>query len=556
MAEAGTIIDSFLVEVGLDPKKFEAGRKKVSEDFKKMKDDAGKTGKGVEESAKKMLGSVSDLRSEVLRMTLAFAGATSIMGFAKSLTDSDASAGRLAGNLGMLSQEISAWRGAVQGVGGDAKEADSALKAMSQAYWDFQLTGNTKNAADFRALGVTPGVLSQGPAAALLRISESADKMGRPEFAARLNRLGFSEGTINLLEQGRREVEKILDEQRKINPVTDENTRRAREFDKSLADLSNTIKGAARPMVSGLLAIMQDLTGDTKKASDATNEMADALIPVAVLAAAAGAPFVALAAAIGAVVLKWKELKQSWAGAEKWWDGITGSWGSQSAHDFVYANIDRMNKESSAGNAPGGGRRVAPSPVASGIMASMTNRVLSTGTGGTDPEIYRALAAKYGPEVAAGITAGIKAEGGSTGWASHGAFGIGQWRGKRRDELLRRYGRAPTKAQQVAFMMEELEGGDRGGASVLRQKDRYSALNAYIRNFMRPAAGWETVSDLQRGNAALRGLQGGRGGGGTNVNIGTMTINTRATDADGIARDIRQSIGRRVVINQANGGLH
>lgn len=80
-----------------------------------------------------------------------------------------------------------------------------------------------------------------------------------------------------------------------------------------------------------------------------------------------------------------------------------------------------------------------------------------------------------------------------------GAFGIGQWLGSRKAELFRRYGARPSLAQQMEFLVWELAGGDHGGAAVLAQNTPHGVLDAYIRRFMRPAAGAETAGDLARG---------------------------------------------------------
>jgi hypothetical protein len=84
-----------------------------------------------------------------------------------------------------------------------------------------------------------------------------------------------------------------------------------------------------------------------------------------------------------------------------------------------------------------------------------------------------------------------------------GALGIGQWLGSRKAELQRRYGPNPTLGQQLDFLAYELRGGDHGGKAVLAQGDEAAVLDAYIRKFMRPAAGKETSGDLSRGMAAL-----------------------------------------------------
>lgn len=104
--------------------------------------------------------------------------------------------------------------------------------------------------------------------------------------------------------------------------------------------------------------------------------------------------------------------------------------------------------------------------------------------------------------VAKGATAGAWAESRLDPNAVNpksGAYGIGQWLGSRKAELFRRYGSRPSLAQQMEFLLWELRGGDHGGAAVLAQSTASGALDAYIRRFMRPAAGAETTGDLARG---------------------------------------------------------
>jgi hypothetical protein len=113
----------------------------------------------------------------------------------------------------------------------------------------------------------------------------------------------------------------------------------------------------------------------------------------------------------------------------------------------------------------------------------------------------------YSDHTARGIAAGVSAEANGGDHTAvnptSGAFGIGQWLGSRKQALFDRYGTNPTRQQQLEFLHEELQGGDPGGRFVLAAKDDAGAFDAYIRKFMRPAAGKETEGDLQRGMDAL-----------------------------------------------------
>ena len=107
-----------------------------------------------------------------------------------------------------------------------------------------------------------------------------------------------------------------------------------------------------------------------------------------------------------------------------------------------------------------------------------------------------------------GVMAGIHAESGFNAGVSNptsGAFGLGQWLGPRKAELIKRYGKNPTAEQQADFLLWELKGGDHGGAAVLAGQSEADVAHAYITKFMRPAAGAETTGDISRASAYLGG---------------------------------------------------
>jgi hypothetical protein len=128
--------------------------------------------------------------------------------------------------------------------------------------------------------------------------------------------------------------------------------------------------------------------------------------------------------------------------------------------------------------------------------------------GHLDPQVVSFLKSKgLGDDQAQGIAAGIFAESANNPNAVNpksGALGLGQWLGARKKQLVDQYGDNPDKGDQLNYLWKELNGGDRGGSSVLSADDAPTALAAYIKHFMRPAQGAETTGDLVRGLGALR----------------------------------------------------
>jgi hypothetical protein len=168
---------------------------------------------------------------------------------------------------------------------------------------------------------------------------------------------------------------------------------------------------------------------------------------------------------------------------------------------------------------------------------------------------------------AKGVAAGIVAESGGDPENVNprsGAYGIGQWLGKRKELLFKWYGPHPTLAQQLTFLAWELHGGDSGGQQVLRQRTASGALRSYVTDFMRPKPGAETEGDLSRGGAALAAMatapaiasQAGAADASRTVNVDVHEVNihTKATDADGMARDAGPALSRELAV-QANRGM-
>lgn len=169
------------------------------------------------------------------------------------------------------------------------------------------------------------------------------------------------------------------------------------------------------------------------------------------------------------------------------WSWLSGLWGGGD------------EKEEKPGEGEGGG--------SSGGSGDVPTGAFTPGSGVGNSAAGSSFIQKYlkdqgfSDEQVRGVSAGIAAEGGSLGMAANGAFGIGQWRGDRLAALRARYGNAPTLAQQMEFLVGELRGGDRGGASVMHAGSAFATLNAYINDFMRPGAG--AAGDMKRGLAWL-----------------------------------------------------
>lgn len=525
-----TIIDSFLVEFGLNSKPLAKGSAEVRDQLKKTKEAAASAGSDIDAYGKRASTFFSKLRNEVTGLFLAFAGASTVKGFITDIIAGDAATGRLAANLGVATSELSAWQLAIQSAGGASSDADAAFRTLVKGFQSWRLTGSTGFNDDLKGLNVSLADLAT-PSVALLKMAEAGERMDRAQFFTRLQNIGIPDSVITVLAQGREETEKLVEAKTKDAAITARNAEAAQRYERAANELQTRLKDGVRP---ALTAALEGLVGFLN-----TTDGINAMLPVAIglfgalAVAVVGAtwPFLAIAAAIGGVVYAYQRLTKAKAGAadnpNSWWNTFK--------------------------------RVVSGGPATVPVTAQGTE----ASAGGSDAATFFRKAG-YTEAQTRGILAGIHAESGGDPNAvnpTSGAFGYGQWLGPRKKELFKRYGRNPTAAQQLEFMDYELRGGDAGGKYVMGAKTDTAALEAYIKRFMRPAAGAETEGDMRRGMAYLGARPGVSVAGGrsssssSTTTIGQITVYTPGTDATGIARDLPAAIARRGLTAQASTGL-
>lgn len=562
-----TIIDELVALITLDPKNFTKGRAQVSADLKKTREEADSTGKDLEAFGKHAAQSLSSLRNEAVGLFLAFQGASSLGQWLENMITGDAATGRLAKNIGLATNELSAWQLAVKSVGGDSKDADSALTAMADAYQSYLLTGTTGHDADFKGLGVTLKDLDN-PAQALLKMAEAGERMNKTEFFARLKRIGIPESTINLLEKGRKGVEDLIEAKKRDGAASDADAEKAAAFQAKLAELENKITAVVRPALYGLVDALNGVLDGVNGNSAAVPILTGLVGALVVVAGTAAAPFLAWAAAIAAVTYAVDGLIKRHPALRNFLDDVEAPLKNYLGPDWAW-----LFKRPGEGGAGGGGTADPDTGIVPGGNG-MWKFNDSPGGNNVKPDgsYIEAELMKNGftAAQARGIHAGIHAEGGGLGMAANGAFGIGQWRGARQKKLFAKYGKTPNIAEQMMFLISELKGGDRGGASVMSSGTAEDALSNYVGGdnwgFMRPGAG--RAGDMRRGLAFLgksgytrmarpRAANDAAGGSVSSsaTTVGTINVYTAATDAEGIARDLPGAIGRRGLTTQANRGL-
>jgi hypothetical protein len=210
----------------------------------------------------------------------------------------------------------------------------------------------------------------------------------------------------------------------------------------------------------------------------------------------------------------------------------------ESLADYIMSGGPFGNRFVGAAPTPGAGQRPT----------------IGTGRASFGRVVADLMAMGYTHAQARGMAAGISAETAGTFSPSiknptSTAYGLGQWtrssgRQAQFEKVMGRKLQGSTYEQQIAFMQWELTNSERAAGNLIRgSKTEVEALSNYVGGvdwgFMRPGTRGRDV-DMRHGQSVLRN---------NTVNIGTVVVNTQATDAKGVAAGVRQAI------TQANTGM-
>lgn len=258
-----TLIDTLLVSLKLDNDGFVNDAKKAVAENDKLSasiDDVDKSSanltitiKGLSEEKKKAKEQTDNFTKSVNSATKALVGLFTAIFVSTGLTkliDETAKTNDqlnfLSKNLGMNAAEVKRWQGAAEMSGGSADGMAASLSGLSKSLWDMVTMGDTSVLPYFNALNV--GVIKSNGELRnlddiLLDVSDSLSKMSRPQAYNFAKNMGFDDGTINMLLQGRREVKEYLALQKDIVVSSEQELEISRQLNKQNALVSRQWEG-------------------------------------------------------------------------------------------------------------------------------------------------------------------------------------------------------------------------------------------------------------------------------------------------------------------------
>lgn len=159
--------------------------------------------------------------------------------------------------LGVVIEDVDAFGKAIERMGGDAQGARDSLTDMAESIGEALQDVESGRAKTFKALGISlKDVNGQAKNAVqgMIELAGAVEGLGREQAVFRIKELGITDNrSVELLLKGRQEVERMLRVQKEQGVVTKESAERVRVYSEALAKLKQSAGVATSGIVDWIL---------------------------------------------------------------------------------------------------------------------------------------------------------------------------------------------------------------------------------------------------------------------------------------------------------------
>ena len=223
-----TIIDAFVLTLGLDASGLKKGATEVDTALKKTKESAVKQMTAVETSGNLAADAIGMIARKALALFAIFTAGKGIKEFIGDVTASDNAVGRLSSRLGVGSDTLSEYGQAIDRMGGNGKAAQASFQSLTNSLIDLQQTGQSGITEWYYRLASAAGVTfdrNKKVEDQFLDISAALAKI-KAQNPALANwygqKLGLDQDTIDFLSKGPKFVQGELAKGKKWAPTPED----------------------------------------------------------------------------------------------------------------------------------------------------------------------------------------------------------------------------------------------------------------------------------------------------------------------------------------------
>lgn len=272
------LLEELLIRIGVDASGVDRGidqsTKKadgLTDSLKHSETQANSTGAAMASFAAKALGALT----AVLSVGNAISGAVGRAEMVGELS-------RTSEALGIAIEDLDAFGKAAERAGGDAQGARDSLTDMAEALGEALSDKESGRAKAFKALGIaitdTNGKAKDG-LTGILDLASAVEGLDKSAAVFKIKELGITDNrTVELILKGRKELERLLAVQKAQGVVTKEAAERARVFNDGLAALRGATSNAANSFFDSIIPALTKVVEWLTKVVDWAAEHKDVIV--------------------------------------------------------------------------------------------------------------------------------------------------------------------------------------------------------------------------------------------------------------------------------------
>lgn len=277
-----TVIDSLFIELGLDTTKFDAAQKKSIEQLRKFDTQSQKAQKNTQAETKKTTEGFDKATQSLVSFGTAFVGISTFTDFVSGMTSTNAALSRNSSLFSMSAHELDAWGGVLKSVGGDASNFQSSIQNIQSAVASMNLGGDQRafqsalsQLGALNSVDLITGEVDFYKLADALKAFKEA--YGAQSAFSLAQQIGLDKPTFMALQQGADAVHKLKDASSQHSKVTDENTAAAAKLQSKMGDVENAFGGVKNKIMDQMYPSLITLASGMESVIDKTVEWDDAL---------------------------------------------------------------------------------------------------------------------------------------------------------------------------------------------------------------------------------------------------------------------------------------
>lgn len=200
---------------------------------------------------------VTSLTQKLVGFAAATFGISAILGKVFERTETIRGIQQTSDALGIAIEDVDAFGRAAQAMGGDAEGARDSLVDMAEAMGEALSDPESGKAEAFKKLGInikdTTGK-AKDALSGMLALAESVEGLSKSEAIFKIKEVGITDNRqVEMILKGRKELERMLDAQKEQSTVTKESAENARKLTEAMAGLKTSAENAGAGLIDAII---------------------------------------------------------------------------------------------------------------------------------------------------------------------------------------------------------------------------------------------------------------------------------------------------------------